>query len=545
MPAAGESREKVPPPAYRLNNVIMPSWPCLAALFVFYAIAAHAQRLTSVPSAFFNEAPLLGDAPLNGCVLKGTSKPFKVCPSKTATFTLACEDIQEPIDVICIPTYPLFGDNEPFSLSPAVPNAGRDASSVSATLVARQSCSNHVNHVSMLAYYIERHGQMVPPIVSTVFSSDVASVNMTLPCADFKGALTHVVVELTQLCGSLGRIVTAARFFYYCSDTSPSEYAATVASLFANTQEACSRTSCQNGGTCAMVNNFEYCICTELFTGTLCETEVDVCANKKCDLYQICVVDANGAASCVCEVGHSGPNCEPLDVCLSNPCRNGAQCTAPAPSAFKCDCPKGYKGSTCDEVDACAATVCANGGTCNVNADGSPICQCAPGYGGSDCTVPDPCATMVCKNGGTCVAGTSGAPLCKCPLGLEGPICEDDTRCRAAPCQNGGTCTVDLQQGVLCLCAKGYSGPTCAQAVSVPCGEISCNNGGTCIILPSGTPQCQCAPGFAGPRCTTRLVDGSGNTPTDNTSPSVTDETGGCALARLRRCVPGAAAVLR
>jgi dystroglycan 1 len=77
----------------------------------------------------------------------------------------------------------------------------------------------------------------------------------------------------------------------------------------------CDKRPCENGGQCLERNGGSSytCICPADFTGTDCESEVNICSTR-------------------------------------NPCRNGAECvaTGDAADAFYCKCPIGYTGRTCN-----------------------------------------------------------------------------------------------------------------------------------------------------------------------------------------------------
>lgn len=73
----------------------------------------------------------------------------------------------------------------------------------------------------------------------------------------------------------------------------------------------CQRRPCRNGGRCQDISATEYkCICPERFTGSRCETEINVCVvSEPCQNGGICIVQGDGYR-CDCPLGWMGVNCE-------------------------------------------------------------------------------------------------------------------------------------------------------------------------------------------------------------------------------------------
>ncbi|XP_012944719.1 basement membrane-specific heparan sulfate proteoglycan core protein [Aplysia californica] len=73
----------------------------------------------------------------------------------------------------------------------------------------------------------------------------------------------------------------------------------------------CERRPCRNGATCIDVSPTEYsCVCPTRFTGSRCETEINICVvSDPCQNGGVCVVDG-GDYRCDCPLGWMGRNCE-------------------------------------------------------------------------------------------------------------------------------------------------------------------------------------------------------------------------------------------
>ncbi|CAB3232339.1 unnamed protein product [Arctia plantaginis] len=91
-------------------------------------------------------------------------------------------------------------------------------------------------------------------------------------------------------------------------------------------QEACSRTRCQNGGTCISHGDAATCTCAPGFTGALCECAGERCQPKICQSFCLnqgtCSVSAVGTVSCLCPRAWSGEQCQ-------RPACEDADCATP------------------------------------------------------------------------------------------------------------------------------------------------------------------------------------------------------------------------
>jgi hypothetical protein len=85
--------------------------------------------------------------------------------------------------------------------------------------------------------------------------------------------------------------------------------------------------SCFNNGTCLEGYALNYtCMCTEGYTGSQCEQDIDDCASNPCANGSTCL-DEIADYTCLCLPGYTGGNCSTnIDDCASNPCANGSTC---------------------------------------------------------------------------------------------------------------------------------------------------------------------------------------------------------------------------
>lgn len=109
---------------------------------------------------------------------------------------------------------------------------------------------------------------------------------------------------------------------------------------------------CLNGGTCM---NEEICICAPGYNGDRCQVKAlpNQCgSNKYCYNDAVCIINNENNYECKCKPYFTGTQCETsLNLCLlNNPCKNGASCVwNQVESNYKCECADGYTGITCSE----------------------------------------------------------------------------------------------------------------------------------------------------------------------------------------------------
>uniref|UniRef100_A0AC35UGU2 EGF-like domain-containing protein n=1 Tax=Rhabditophanes sp. KR3021 TaxID=114890 RepID=A0AC35UGU2_9BILA len=114
------------------------------------------------------------------------------------------------------------------------------------------------------------------------------------------------------------------------------------------------------------------------------------CASHDCFNNGTCVVTAEGEATCLCESGFVGDQCE-VNQCDLIKCEHAGVCKI---SKFNfqpfCECPKGTSGSFCEQIE-CPHN-CENDGICAL-VGGTPMCQCRTGFVGPNCNTVDVCVT--------------------------------------------------------------------------------------------------------------------------------------------------------
>lgn len=133
-----------------------------------------------------------------------------------------------------------------------------------------------------------------------------------------------------------------------------------------------------------------------------------------------------GVFSCSCYVGYTGTACETLiNLCSPNPCQNNGNCIMSAPNQITCSCQTPWTGVYCTQyTSSCSSTYCSNGGTCYEITPGVPACYCPPCYTGAICQLPvDLCgvgSANPCLNGGNCISNqpNSCTYSCTCPSGF-------------------------------------------------------------------------------------------------------------------------------
>jgi len=154
------------------------------------------------------------------------------------------------------------------------------------------------------------------------------------------------------------------------------------------------------------------------------------------------------------------------DPCDGFECNHGA-CVS-SEGVASCECEDGYTGDDCNTVvDPCDGFEC-NHGAC-VSSEGSPMCECEDGWTGAFCDINiDECESQPCVNG-VCIDG-AGEYSCSCLPGWTGTNCESDIdECLSEPCLNGGDCT-DLMNAYSCSCPPGWTGTNCEiEVVTLDC----------------------------------------------------------------------------
>lgn len=246
-----------------------------------------------------------------------------------------------------------------------------------------------------------------------------------------------------------------------------------------------------------------YCDCTDYWTGTYCDEDIDECTfggTTICRNNATCL-NYEGQYTCLCKRGWTGKTCQAdRDECddpaflnpltgLPNPCQAGTCINTVG--GFECDCPEGLGGELCERPATwCDSGPCGNNALCHIILD-KISCTCNSLTTGTYCEVyldgrdpnlpPGPCNPSYCENKSQCVED-SYAPdgyECICQPKFKGRHCEERVpQCKRSSCKNQATCkeTWDYpgqmpiinpddpdsdQLDFHCICKKGFSGTTC------------------------------------------------------------------------------------
>jgi hypothetical protein len=194
----------------------------------------------------------------------------------------------------------------------------------------------------------------------------------------------------------------------------------------------------------------------------------------------LCVMDANGGATCRCPLGthEEGTSCKLDATCAADgsSCSQHGSCREDGPNAVACTCDgaNGYTGAKCDEcISSAGFHRSADGKSCTRD-----ICDVAP----------NPCAGNGDPKRGRCTS-SSGATTCNCEDGFALDVtgkCVMPQACSGrATCSNKGECSV-VATKVTCACDAGYTGATCTACAPGynPKGD------GTCFANPCDPNPC-------------------------------------------------------
>lgn len=255
-----------------------------------------------------------------------------------------------------------------------------------------------------------------------------------------------------------------------------------------------------NNGTCEDIGNSHRCHCSEGYTGSYCQQEINECESAPCQHGATCK-DFIGGYRCTCTEGFQGQNCElNINDCEPNPCQNGGTCHDLVKD-FLCSCPPGTLGKICEiNINDCSPGACHNSGTC-IDKVGGFECKCPPGFVGPRCEGDiNECLSNPCSSPGTsdCLQLINDYN-CNCKPGYVGRHCEMKVDPCPNACQNGGICTT-LHNGHHCTCREGFYGKNCEFAGYSHCDSEPCQNGGLCQITENGY-RCECPVGTAGTNC--------------------------------------------
>ncbi|XP_072173130.1 uncharacterized protein [Diadema setosum] len=237
------------------------------------------------------------------------------------------------------------------------------------------------------------------------------------------------------------------------------------------------------------------CFCANGYTGSFCQTEVDLCSFPQCAENGRCINTLN-SFECECAVGYTGSRCEINIPCTPDPCVFGSCQTVG--NDYQCLCDEGYTGINCDvEIQPCDSSPCLQGGECVSDGD-SFTCNCPQFYTGQFCeTLITPCDSNPCLNG-LCNNIDNVAYVCNCYEGFTGMQCERRILpCDIEPCENG-VC-VNLVNTYRCDCDVGFRDRNCSTKI-LPCDAQPCGFG-TCMNVNDTHYSCMCDGGYTGDNC--------------------------------------------
>lgn len=150
---------------------------------------------------------------------------------------------------------------------------------------------------------------------------------------------------------------------------------------------SCSFQPCQNGGTCIDSDNGFNCSCLNGYTGETCNISVHT---HKCLNGGVKKVTLHGTEMCICTQGFSGTMCQyhdnNINPCTPDNCIHGS-CIV-TDDVYICQCGEGFTGKHCDQPDYCMLGYCMNGATCIYNDDHTFKCLCTGSFYGEFCTIP-------------------------------------------------------------------------------------------------------------------------------------------------------------
>ncbi|KAK7891872.1 hypothetical protein WMY93_023835 [Mugilogobius chulae] len=206
----------------------------------------------------------------------------------------------------------------------------------------------------------------------------------------------------------------------------------------------CSRDTCKNGGTCEDESGSYVCHCPAGFKGSTVRKkykatppkEQDVCDSSPCLNGGVCRSYRRNYL-CLCKEGFFGDLCQMLeDPCVLNPCGNRGLCTSDKRGNYHCVCNVGHTGKDCDKGTSVTVTKVR---VCNVGHTGKDCdkgTSVSVGHAGKDCD-----KVRVCNMGHT---GKTVTKVRVCNVGHTGKDCDKGTSVPAASLRPaGGPCGGD------------------------------------------------------------------------------------------------------
>ena len=84
-------------------------------------------------------------------------------------------------------------------------------------------------------------------------------------------------------------------------------------------QTACDAAPCLNGGVCHLTKDSFECICSDNFTGKLCDKQIHPCKQKDvCSNHGICIDDGPAKFRCQCHLWWTGKCCATYFICSTH-----------------------------------------------------------------------------------------------------------------------------------------------------------------------------------------------------------------------------------
>ncbi|CAD5112924.1 DgyrCDS2130 [Dimorphilus gyrociliatus] len=299
--------------------------------------------------------------------------------------------------------------------------------------------------------------------------------------------------------------------------------------LSCNIIERCTKTTCNNHGTCSVDINGgnPKCHCDSFYYGTTCNYTYNACDSIKCqNNAQIEKMTLNDTfCKCNCQTGWTGQFCEDdINECnnqtIAAQCGEDNTCTN-TKGSFTCECSEAWRGDKCDESWYCNKktdgvyrhTECSKYVNCTSGVHKIENCPIGQTFDVdklecvhsslTQCETIERCKNSTCNFHGECVDSIETPPNCTCYNGFYGTYCENKLlNCSTLNCTHGTKDVVDSTEDLCkCQCIQGYNGQFCTEDIDEcekkpsPCGsDNKCTN-------KIGSFECECAEAWNGVSC--------------------------------------------